>query len=411
MTEFYKLAFDCAVYFTLSGFYLRLFSGKAPSAAGFVLLLLVTALDALLRRKGRERHNRILPLLPLITLVFRPGLWPMLQLLPAWLYVSWSILSGNIDLQYLEFRRHFGFGLKLLILIAPGLNSSGWKEALQGVLPYLTLMLACGVCLLRMLREQTPSGLRQGLYVAALVALGIGLTAGHVPQLLVQCLGLAYRWVLLPLLLVVMLAVGAVVYGVYSGFLWLLSLLRGTPGPRPEMNLQTGAQMLGLEEELAPYTSDDRWLRILLLVLGAIVLVLVLFLIFRRLMGHSTGRADTPAYSEHSEDLARRRAKRAASFPGIRPRDPRLAIRHDYARFLAESSRRGLQRSGDMTADELRRRSAPLFPDADCDELTALYLPARYRLRTPVPSVDAQRSAAAWQRLRRSKTPNDMKKR
>ena len=62
-----------------------------------------------------------------------------------------------------------------------------------------------------------------------------------------------------------------------------------------------------------------------------------------------------------------------------------------------------------MTAGELSRRSTPLFPDADCDKLTELYLPARYCLRSPVPSADAQRSAAAWQRLRRSKAPKDFR--
>ena len=57
MATFYKLLFDLSLYYTLTGFYLRCVSGKAPSAACFLALTACAAVAVFLLRV-RERGNK-----------------------------------------------------------------------------------------------------------------------------------------------------------------------------------------------------------------------------------------------------------------------------------------------------------------------------------------------------------------
>lgn len=410
MTEFYKLVFDLALYTTLSGYFLRLTAREAPSGVLFLALCAAVALDAFLRaRELRSGALRFLPLLlPLLGLLSRPTLWQCVQALPAWAYLCYSMLSGRFALRYDQFRAHYGLGLKLLILLVLGpLFPSEFAAALVGVVPFLVLMLVCGVCLLRMLREQRREGLRQGLYLAAFVAVCAGLTLGRAPQLLLKAAGIVYQNVLAPLLFVVAIALAAVFYVFYLITAWIVKRRQGSSDPL-EINLQGAAEVLGLEEEYKAYAMDFRWLKALLIVLGAALIVFLLFRLFRRLLGSRAG--ETAA-------LPFRDVRTAASgrvggpSPGrIRPREPRLAVRWYYAKFLAECRRRGVPLASGMTAEDVTRRAAAAFPGADAAALSALYRPARYQLTRRVTPEEVRSAAAAWNDLRRTEPPETVKK-
>ena len=57
MTEVCKLLFDLSLWFTLSGFYLRLAAGVGPSLWGFLALSAAVCLDALVRRLGSDEEE------------------------------------------------------------------------------------------------------------------------------------------------------------------------------------------------------------------------------------------------------------------------------------------------------------------------------------------------------------------
>ena len=406
MTEFYKLVFDLSLYYTLSGYYLLLTAHAQPSAVGFLALCCAAALDAVLRARAQRYCTlRFFPLLlPLSMLLFSPALAQILQLLPAWCYLAWSVLSSRVSLRYDEFRAHFGFGLKLLALLIFGpLLSPQFSGALLRSIPYLVLMLACGVCMLRMLREERREGVRQGLYLGAFVLLCAGLTLGKAPKYLVKALGLVYRHVLAPLIFVLAIAFAAFFYVFYLVMKWMVERAQGSREPL-QIELQDAAEMLGLEEQYAAYTVNLDWLRTLLIILGIAALLYFLFRIFRRLLGRRAASAPASPYVERRTVLyAPRRAPAAQRF---RPRNPREAVRWYYAKFLAECRARGLQVLPGMTAAELAERSALLFPGADPRQLTEIYTPVRYQLSRFVASSDVQRAAEAWSALKRSKAPD-----
>ena len=410
MTEFYKLIFDLSLYTTITGYFLRLTAKELPSGVLFLALCAAVALDALLRaRELRRGALRFLPLLlPLLGLLSRPSLWQCVQALPAYAYLCFSFLSGRFEIYYDQFRSHYGFGLKLLLALVLGpLFPTEFGAAIVGVIPFLVLMLVCGVCLLRMLREQRREGLRQGLYLAAFVAICAGLTLGRAPQLLLKGAGFVYQNVLAPLIFAVAIALAAVFYVFYLITRWLVQRRQGS-SEELNINLQGAAEMLGLEEEYEQYAADLRWLKALIIAVGIALLVFFLLLLFRRLLG-SRGATKPPLPFRDVRSAALGSA--GTPNPGrIRPRDPRLAVRWYYARFLAECRKRGVPLSTGMTAEELSLRALTAFPGADPAALSSLYRPARYQLSRRVTPEEARAAAAAWNALRRTESPEAAKK-
>ena len=404
MAQVYKLLFDLSLWFCLGGYFLRLTTGKAPSAIGFVALCLCAGLDALLRsRELKARWARFLPLiLPILTLIWWPGLWPALHLLVAWAYLAFCIWTDRIDLRYDGARQHFGFGLKLLILLVLGpLFPAELGPAAAQSIPYLVLMLTSGVCLLRMLREQRPAGLRQGIYMAVFVLLCALLTAGRAPQLLLRGFGLLYQHVLAPVIFCLAIALGVLFYGFYLVMKWLVDRAQGNSEPL-QIQLSEAADMLGLDEQYAAYTVDLRWLKVLLTALGAALLVFLLWRLFRRLAGERLGPGVTDRRPERIGELLRDRA--AAPGHILRPREPRAAVRWYFARFLSECEKRGFTAPKGMTVEELCAASAGLFPAAEVETLCAVYCPARYQPGRRVTPEDVKRAAEAWSILKKSES-------
>ena len=407
-----KILFDLSLYYTLTGFYLRCVSGQAPSAICFLALVLCAALDAFLRARGvKSRFLRFLPLLlPFLSLLARPGLIPFLHCVPAWAYAAFSILTQRLDMRYDGFRSHFGFGLKCLLLLVLGPLFPGMlKDAALGTIPYLVLMLVSGVCLLRLLREGRGGGVRQALYMAGFVLVCAGLTVGRAPQLLMKGIGLFWSGVVAPAVFLVAVVLAAALYIFYLLAKWLVERAQGET-PTLDISLQSTAEMLGIEDQYNQYTADLRWLKTLLLALFCAFLAFLLFLLFRRLLGDRLKPAQSAAGLDKRAVLPGAFAPERA--PGrVRPREPRLAVRWYFGRFLDECVRRGMALERGMTVAEVCDRSEALFPGADVRALAAIYLPARYQTSNAVTREDARRAAEAWNALRRSESPAEITKR
>ena len=416
MLETYKLIFDLALYFTLSGYYLLIGAHVGPSAAGFLALCAAAALDAALRDRGVYQRGprvfRLLPLLlPLLSLFFRPTLWQALQLLPAWIYLGWTILSDRVFLRYDGFRTHFSFGLRALLLLVFGpFFTPQFGSALLRSVPYLVLMLACGICLLRMLREARAEGLRQGVYIAVFVFVCAGLTVGRAPQMLVKAIGYLWRYAMAPLIFIAALAFAALFYGAYLLLRWLVLRAQDKNDP-PNIDIRGAAEMMGLEDQYDAYITNLEWLRVLLIIAAVCILVYFLIRFFRRLVGEKAAAPGAAAPWRETRGTAPPDLSSSHMSGLLRPRDPRLAVRYYYARFLAECRRRGLSVSKGMTVTELRDRCASCFPGEDPAVLCDLYAPVRYSARNTVTNADVHRTAEAWKALKHSPAPDESKSR
>ena len=408
MTEFYKLVFDLALYYTIGGYFTSLVFDTVPSAVGFLLLAAAVLLDAILRARTERRGLvKYLPLvLPVLTLIARPGIWQIVHILPAWAYLGWSFCTDRIETYYYEFQAHFSFSLKLHLLLLAGFPF--WEKvplALGRALPYLILLLAVGVCLLRMLREKQKQGVRQAIYIAIFIVLCAGLTLGQAPQALMRGFVQLYRNVLAPLFFGIAILAALAGYIIYLFLEWLISRRNGEITP-PQINLQSVAEDLGIEEQYDAYLVDLSWLRPIGITIAAAIVIFALFLIFRKLLGDTRMETAEKSFSEQSERLMQRGGKKRKTGL-LRPRNPRLAVRYYYAKFMEECRKRGLQYSEGMTAQELCRHSVRVFPGADPEELSRVYAPARYSSREVVTQADADRAAALWKELKQIKLKDE----
>ncbi len=412
MAECYKLLFDLSLFYTIFGYFLSLVAGTPPSIVCFLALAAAVMLDSFLRfskaYENGHRALRLLPLLlPLLSLLFRPTLPQILHALLIWLYLSFSMFTDRVEIDYSSFRSHFSFGMWMLFLMIFGpLFPGRFTVSLIGAVPYLVCMLICGVCLLRMLREQRPDGLRQGIYIAVFIMLCALLTIGKAPQLLLRAFGFIYRTAIAPLIFGAAILLAVAFYGFYLFAAWLVSRAQGNDEPL-QINMQGAAEMLGIEDQYKAYTADLRWLRTLLIVLGVALLLFLIYRLFLRLMGDRVSVRAASPWKERGERAAD--VYEMQRMPGVlRPRDPRLAVRWYYGHFLTECRRRGVPLMDGTTAGELAALSVSFFPGADPAALTELYLPARYDPAGSISAEDARRAAELWKDLKRTIDPTDI---
>ncbi len=406
MTALYKLIFDLTVYYSLAGYYFNVIAGQAPSALGYLLLCITAGLYLLLRSRGAspERCRPVL-ILPVLTFVLWPGIWSAIHMLPAWFYLGWALVTARTEITYLEYHSHFNFGLGIQGLMAPCFMFFPQRggPAFIDAIPYITVLLAVGICLMRLLRENTKSGAKQAAFILAFVAGCALLTVGQAPQLLMAGVKWLYQHVVAVGILVLVLTVGMMFYYLGVAFYWLVSLLKGEEAAEPQMDMRSVAETMGLEEELLGATATPLWLNILLYCLAGLLVLGVIFLIFRKLLGSRSGQTARTPWEEEREsiDAPARRRRRSLT----RPRDPRLAVRFYYARFLDECRRRGLSLRPGLTGEELAHYSEKLFPGAEGmpAKLTRVYSPARYSLRTPVTPGQVTEAEQLWRDLRKTK--------
>lgn len=403
MIEFYKLLFDLTLYYEFFGFYFKVIFHVRPSVGGFLLLVSAVLLDVFLRsRDAKHGIWKFLPLvLPVAIFYYRPSLWQFVQFVPIWAFIGTSIWTDRIHVTYDGFKDHFAFAGKLHFIYIPSL--AFWERVpggLQVAVPYLLLMLVIGICLMRMLREKETNSPKQAIYMAVFLLLSALLTIGGAPQMLVRALGFVYQNVIAPALMAVAAGVTAIGYVFVMLARWLLSLRKGT-GPRPGGTETPPAWYdASRKYELVEVNSD--WLKYTLIVIAALLAILFIVLLLRKMLGEKSGDEAEPKRDEQIERATAPTAK-PRSFLGIRPRDPRLAVRFYYGKFLAECAKRGEEIPIGLTATELADYCADRFPGVDPQVLTSIYEPARYSSRQPVSAADVDGAAEAWRTLKRTR--------
>ena len=403
-----KILFDVCFYYTLSGFYLYLISKDYPSFWGVpVLMLSAIAWMVISKRrpssgKGIDPITIICCALPGLIFVFSPTIWQIIQYLPAWAFFGFTIWNGLVNTDRRMFENHFGFTGRLYFLLLFGITAIQTHrvgDAVIGIIPYLIIYLLTGVCLMRILREEGK--LTRGRNVAVLLIMllsSIVLAGLQAPQLIMNVTGFIYRNVISQIIMGAAIAFGAVVYFIYRIFARLFSFLNFG---EHEVNLNL--EGLAPEEagEEAAYIADNipAWLEIVAAVLLILIVALVIFLILRRLLGKKTEDENKEFYKEERENLRKR--SRGLGIGLIRPKDPRLAIRWYYRKYLKEgASRRGSKPIPADTSMDILYKYSPFFPGDDSGELRSLYIAARYGLVSEIPKSAVDRASALWSSMK-----------
>ena len=412
MIEVCKILFDLCFYYTLSGFYLYTITRNYPSAWGIPILMVSAVAGVLLRNRrpvsdtaGTRGGEAILPItvvccaLPAVLLVFRPSMWQIIQFLPAWAYLAFTIWDKRIYTNRLGFAKHFGFTGKLLCLMVFGFfvfNRIG--GAVTGAIPYFILYLLSGICIMRIIREEGK--LTAGRNISAMIVLLLGsiaLSFLQMPQLVLSVAGFIYQNIIARLIMGAAIVVGAVFFGI----VWVLGKIFNLGGAGDnaagEINLEWGVQeVLGEGAELA-LRGLPAWLEVIFTVLLFLAVAFMIFLIMRRLLGGKRQDDKTRFYTEEREKLQTRGRSGKGSF--LRPKDPRQAIRWYYRKYLKEGLPGGEQLDPTDTSLRILEKSRARFPGADAGKLRGIYLAARYRYRQEPTKEDAELASQIWRRL------------
>ena len=434
MTEVYKLLFDVSFYYSLSGYFCYLFTQEQPFIWGLPLIIASAVVSVLLKKMGigssfsETRSGAasggnagrftgsstsisaslnvasiICCALPAFILMFDLRLWQFLQFLPAWGYCCFAVISGRISVSYSEFEDHFSFTGKLYALLFLGiLGFHRIPGALTAAIPYITVYLLTGVCLMRILREDGKLSTVRNIVVLLVMLFGAAALAWlDAPHLLYTAIGFIYRNVIIWVITGLVIIAGAIGYGFYLLIAGLISLFGGEAAPA-EIDLGAVAQeILGEEIEFIP-NNGLAWLRPILLALAAIVIILILFFIFRRLLGNRSVIKNDSAYSEEKESLAARKRSRTGGI--LKPKDPRLAIRWYYKKYLKEGVARGAALTRVDTSKNVMDKYRYFFDEVASEELRNAYIISRYSDEGVVTKQDADTVNELWRKL--SRKPN-----
>ena len=468
LTEILLLIFDTALYYTVFGFWFRMFAHEAPSYAGFLLLAAMICLHALLRERGEQagqsasapsrrtgfgaagKASFLLLAIPAagaaILLAVRPAgafdlspLQAAFMVLPA-AYLVYCFYRGMTDIDLSNFRDHFRVGALILLAVLPGvIASSNGLQYLAEVAPYLIVMLASGVIELRNLRDNGTHKAWHGACIAGTLAASWLFTAIRMPRLIGQALLLIYNKVLAPILYAFAIAMAYLLA-------WAFELLRKL---HDLLGIQPPAEQIGDNEyvtpgdeaaEMSEHIISSRIFEIIGIAVIFSLIAAALIFVFRRL----TARREFVRSRSKTSVLSRTILTSAETDGGpsarlFRPRDPRLAVRWYYARFLREALSRGVSVEPDLTGSEIGRRSKSAFagtaagasagasagegpssggpsfgapsaggasdpaiepdPSAEVRELYDVYAPARYSGHS-VTEADVRRMRAALKKLK-----------
>ncbi|MCL2663537.1 MAG: hypothetical protein FWE83_09460 [Oscillospiraceae bacterium] len=404
MKEVLKILFDLSFYYALSGYFLYLFTGNHPSAWGVPLLTISACAFILLTRTAeaqegsffasRTRHSKAVIICSIICCALPGALFAfgisfrqIMQFLPAWVYLIFTLLSGRIHTTREDFKKHFSFTGRIFMLMIPVFAFVRVEGALAGAIPYAILYLMTGVCLMRVLRDDGRLTVRRNIAVLlSLLLVSVAFAILQAPQLILSAIGFIYEHIIARLLV-----------GMATALFWLLgiSLLEGTLEPEELPNQMPGEFIA--EGTTLPEMAG--WLVAIPIIITICIVVLVIFRIFRRLLGNNWIENRVSVYTEKHERLQKqgRSRKRSGIF---RPRDPRLAVRWYYRKYLKEGIIRGAQPSRTDTSMSILHKYNPFFPAEDAEKLRELYIVSRYNYGKKISKADVSNAAKTWREMK-----------
>ncbi|MBO4289680.1 MAG: DUF4129 domain-containing protein [Lachnospiraceae bacterium] len=402
MIELFKLMFDLSYFYTLAGFFYALFSGHVSMTCYLILAGMIAA-DMLLRRfEGLPKAVRLLPLLIPFTVFFTgTGIADIVFMFFPSVYLGVSMATDRVFTDRIDFANESRLLLRILPVMILGFFS-GKKAvtALEAIVPYAIIYLYAMIWLLRYLRNPEVKTRTQVLSAAGFAGFTLLCTLGRLPELLVKGLGLLYEYVIVPALTLFATGFGYLMMGIG----WLIKTIFLPGGLNPvDQAFESEAAETGSTME---YVERDGIGLEFLVWIGRILVVLLIlaaiYFLLRYLMGKRRAAKEEAGYTEE-KGTAEGGAPRHSPLPRFRPFHPREAIRYDYARFLKEAAKQGMEFSKGATTLEIADRSAKIFPREAVEELRELYVLARYAPDEVITREEAARSAAAFRTVKHNR--------
>ena len=398
-----KLLCDFSFYFIFAHYFAS-FTGV--HYALFPTLAALTAagtLSALLEKKG---SLRLVPAVAAFALLLQVGsLLDLIVLLPPLLYL-WSLCQKQ---RYWpdpdEYKDVFSIQWKALLTLPVILLLNMDLTAMQrNCLPQLVLFLSTAVLSLRMMRH-SPSVLSmprfqmQNALTVALVAL---VAWGFSSNLFFAAIGAllgGIKALLAPIIEVLVWGIANGVGLLMRVAVYLINLIRKAikteNQEQPEIKLPENLKdELALENQVPP--DSETFARVVSTIV-AIVLLILAYLIFKKMMGRRKPREEAGAF--YAGGMAEPLEKRERE-PLLAPRDPRAAVRWHYRKFLRYCQSKNLPLTRFMNSTDVNNlaHKEAVANHKDTDPLRDLYVAARYS-ENPVTEADAKQAKELVKRI------------
>ncbi len=375
MSFLYKLIFDVSLYYVFSTYIYSLFPKSEPSFMGFVLIAILIIIRSLIEKSSysKSKISRVSYLIPLALLLFKLPIVNIILMLPPWAYIIYCFEKKLFYNDIERIRSFFTLGLRLMLVFIIGFVYPSGRKAFTQSIPYIVAFLFFGVCLLRILREEKESSVRQLIVLIAFLCVCAVLTIGQAPQMLVSALGFIYKYIISYIFLGICL--------LFIGIFWLLGRLfslisKKTPSfnELPTITADSAADLLGIDETFVTRDSPV-WVKPIMISLAAIVAVLIIVIVFRKLAGNRI-KPDKPVYFEIIESVSGQPVKKKTS---LRRRNLRDRIINTFISIIKESEKKHLlKRELSETAGEILLQIEPKIDSISVDDCLNAFSSARY---------------------------------
>lgn len=412
-TKIYKFIFDISICFLIGGFLLKYFWG-AQMFTGDLPVLVASAVISVLFYKKRIVNILMISLLPIIyLLIVSLPLPELIVFLLIWVYC----ISVTVTNRYVMERGEFVDRIKqvmfvlMILVIITFTNFTKFGVSIQSIFPYLILAIISAVFLLRHLRvggEMEQIGVyekQQFIELSIFLIVCVLLTLLKVPVHILEGFSLIYHQLLIPLVTVLISIIGVLLSVlIYLGAL-LISVI---PNTKKSQEVKTiFGDMVKEEADKIGFNSAQTFDYVpILYFFGAIALVVVVFLVFRRLMG-SIYQQDAPGgIIETRESLTDISAKPSRN-RRKRPKNTRDAARYYYGNYMLLLLKKQVELKVNDTTTEINSKYTNFISHDSSDkskastDLTSIYQEARYQLSKEISEEEAAKVKELYNHIKK----------
>lgn len=343
----------------------------------YLWIVLVALLASMLYSKNRfYRFLLILGFLPL--LFFRRGtafsfFLPVIIII--FVYIQYGLNKGVYEALVRRFKTSFLTlgGIALLAIM-----SSSIKEAIGQSILFFIIYILSTIIQIRSIRH-LESGMDARIlrkintrYIVLMSIFSIIAVVDGIRNFIFSLIGTVYQWIMSFFMLIIYYPVNLV--------LRLIDFIFRNTGNQAE-NIEMDAAIDGaMDFQYEQGEAPELLVSIISFVVSTLVIVLVIFIVYRILRGLGNRVYHTIDYSEQKEYIKPKKQKRKF-FKEKFPKEPREQIRYYYRRYLEKLQKKEIAiKKGDTSLD-INNKSKDAFTETE--EIRNIYIEARYKEENP----------------------------
>lgn len=415
LTKLYKLIFDISICYTIGAFLLKYFGGITIFGGSFLILFITAMISILL---GQKRRLVILAtiLIPIVYLIFSlPAIKELVVFLLIWAYYSYVLITERYVLkreEFVDMLKRFLF--LFLLLVFPMLTSfHNFSTSILVACPYLIVTMVSAILLLRHLRavnqmeQMKRYRLQQFMELLAFLAICLLLTLARAPQYLVEGLKQMYQHLLVPILSFLVSILGMLFYGI----VYLISKAIRYPTNNKEIKgvkINFG-NMISQSKDITDVNgAGTGWVVPLMYSIGAIIIMVLLFIFFRWLIGEKFKQNLPSGILETREYLTDAKDEKSA-FRKRQTKDSRATVRYYYGKCLLWLQQKKVPLKPQNTTEEINDNYNILNTnDSEVErvasvQLMKIYRRARYQMSEQITKEEAEKAKQLYQTIKDTK--------